>query len=189
MSESNDKLVSSHEAAAFMLAAVVTSAPIFIVAFNLGAYGEVFYEHLFALWATSISVLIAGIVVGRTTHCEVYNPWYGNVLLLLPTAWIISGVALSGNQASWANWVNSILAWSTAVLALPYILLFIIMAMAPDIDRLRTPRLRWSLTAIWVMVFVVGMTVGFFNDWVLTCKDFKIAGSDLPGNRWRPDDR
>ena len=52
------------EAGSFFVAAIVLSSSLWPIGFNLGAYGAVFYEHLFRIWASSIAALIAGLLIG-----------------------------------------------------------------------------------------------------------------------------
>ncbi|MEM7427553.1 MAG: hypothetical protein AAF441_15775 [Pseudomonadota bacterium] len=176
--------VSSSEAAAFLLCAVITSAPIFLISFNLGAYGDVFYEHLFALWAASIAALLASWTVGTTQQGEVYNPWYGTILLLIPSLWMLDEVLFQNSSHAIRDAAKWTLTTASVFLALPYTLYFVATAIAPDLQRLKTIRLKAALGTIWLVMFGSGLIVGSNNDWFMTCQDFRISGSALPENCW-----
>ncbi len=182
--------VSSSEASAFLLCAVITSAPIFLISFNLGAHGEVFFEHLFALWAASIAALLASWTIGTTADGEVYNPWYGTVLLLVPSLWMLDEVLFHSSTHAIKDVIKWVLTVASVFLALPYTLYFVATAIAPDLQRLTTVRLKIALGLIWLVMLLAGLAVGARNDWFLTCFDFTVSGNALPENCWqipRPD--
>ncbi|MGB0506572.1 MAG: hypothetical protein ACPGGK_10295 [Pikeienuella sp.] len=173
------------EAAAFLLCAVITAPPVFRVAFNLGAYGDVLYEHQMTLWAASIAALVAVLVIGRAADGQRMAPWWGVILLALPSLWMLDEVMFYGVQSTPVDIIRGVLTWSSVLLSLPYTLYFISMALTPDLNNLTSRRTRVAIVAIWVVIFSAGIIVGSHNDWFMTCRDFEIAGALAPDNCWK----
>lgn len=180
------KPIPPREAAAFLLCAVITAPPVFRIAFNLGAYGEVLYEHQMTLWAASIAALAAVLVIGRAADRRRMAPWWGVVLLAIPSVWMLDEVMFYGSQSAIVAIVRSMLTWAAVLLSLPYTLYFVAMALTPDLNNLTSARTRMAIVVIWVMIFCAGWIVGAYNDWFMTCRDFALAGSHTPDNCWRP---
>ena len=71
----------------FVLGTTGLSTATWNVAFNLGAYRTIFYGHIFAVWVTVTAILLVVLLVPER---DVPVPWWGKLLMLVPTV----GVAL-----------------------------------------------------------------------------------------------
>jgi hypothetical protein len=112
-------------------------------------------------------------------------PWWGVVLLALPTLWMLDEVMFYGVHTLPVEVVRGLLTWSSVLLSLPYTLYFISMALTPDLNNLTSRRTRVAIFGIWVVIFSSGWIVGTYNDWFMTCHDFEISGAFAPDNCWR----
>lgn len=175
---------SSKEANAFFVAAVLSSFAIWPVAFNLGAYGTVFTDHLFKVWAASIAALLANALIGRTEEGEQYFMPLGAVLLIVPSAWIIGGIIFLGNSNELVQLLMSVLALAAILLSLPYIMFIIMRAALPEAMELTNKRLRYGLAGIACVVACSAFLAGKYNYLIISCEDFDISGANPPDNCW-----
>lgn len=173
---------SAAEAGAFFIAALAIAQAVWIISFNLGAYGDVFFEHLFMVWAASIAALLARLFIGRTAEGESYFGWLGALLLLAPTLWIATEVLTLGNNSAAVQWFRFFLTVLTLGVALPYIGFVIVNTALPEIAEIQHPRLRLGLVVISLFITVLAYIVGAKNYYVMSCQEFETAGASLPDN-------
>lgn len=175
---------SAQDANAFFVAAVLSSFAIWPVAFNLGAYGTVFTDHLFKVWAASIAALLANALIGRTEEGEQYFMPLGAVLLVIPSAWILGGIVFLGNSSEWVQLLMSALALSAILLSLPYIMFIIMRAALPEAMELTNKRLRYGLAGIACVIACSAFFAGKYNYLIISCEDFDISGANPPESCW-----
>ena len=161
---------------ATLLISVASASVAFILAFNLGAFGEIFFDQIFTVWVTSTIVLV-GSIFSRLPP----NTWPARLVLLIPSAWIL--VAWIDNPRN-EDAGENVLLWLTlivTVVALPFVAWMLVSTINPDFRDL--PRSNKLTVAVAVVVFfAAGFVIGARNDVLLTCDDFKISGNDLPAN-------
>lgn len=175
---------SSTETGTFFIAAIALSLAAWPIAFNLGAYNTIFVDHLLQVWAASLAALLAGIIAGRTAEGEQYFSWWGSLLLLMPTIWIVVEVLLYGYEDDVSSLIRLITTAATVGLALPYIGYMIISAAVPEAMEIHHPRLIGGLMVIVLLIAAMAYLVGYYNYAVMTCADFDISGAALPKNCW-----
>ncbi|MGB1010954.1 MAG: hypothetical protein ACPGVP_14625 [Thiolinea sp.] len=185
MSAAKPNNPSSAEAGAFFIAALAIAQAVWIISFNLGAYGDVFFEHLFMIWAASIAALLARLFIGKTSDGESYFGWPGTLLLMAPTLWIATEVLTLGNTSAGVQWFRFILTLLTLTVALPYIGYVIINTALPEVAEIHHPRLRSGLLVITLLTTGLAYLVGAKNYYVMSCHEFEIAGASLPENCYR----
>ena len=155
------------------------------IGFNLGAYGEVFYEDVFR-------VVVAGtILFVITLISEPYGaPWIwvvrtalaGPMLWLLSAAWVEGSTSAALDRPGFALWLLAIL-----LVSVPITLRLLIDLFMPELAAAPSRRLLWSIVGLVAVVGMVGFMVGRENDRFLTCSDFAVAGSSEPENCVRSD--
>jgi len=112
-------------------------------------------------------------------------PWRGRFLLALPTVWLVLSAFIDieayrlDSPGTWALWLVTL---ASAFLTLPYLLYVIIVAVVPDIDRLKHPKLRVALSGILLVMAMAGFVIGKNHPLFLTCENFKVGGHDIPEN-------
>jgi len=151
------------------------------IAFALGAYRTVFYSRLFQLLVVS-TVLLVGVLVLRPA--VQVRPWM-LAALATPLAWTVFRIlAPTGTPGYWHQ-VELLLLLLTLV-ALPLTLWTVGLIVAPELFTLPTRRLRLTAVLIVALISATGYLFGAYNNQVLTCHDFIIAGDDTPSNCANP---
>jgi len=178
---------SAAEAGAFFIASLAIAQAVWVISFNLGAYEDVFFEHLFMIWAASIAALLARLFIGSTEDGEAYFGWGGIVLLLAPSLWIATEILTLGSSSAAVQWFRLALTLLTITVALPYIGFIIVNTALPEVAEIHHPRLRIGLIVIALFTATLAYVVGAKNYYVMSCNDFKVAGSSLPDNCYRGD--
>ena len=162
------------------VATVTIALTIWPIAFNLGAFKEVFYDDIFQL------VLISTVGLAITTVRPNYSGrtlWFVRSCLATPALWLALSVILFDSTAAAASDPYfGTLGLLTVVVAIPTVLKLLNGLFAPNLASLRDPQLLGFVIAVVIVVALVGYAVGANNDAFLTCDDFKVAGSDQPAN-------
>jgi hypothetical protein len=181
MSESADSIETANRYGtpperATLLICVASASVAFMLAFNLGAYGEVFFDQIFTVWVTS-TIVFVGSIFSRLPP----NSWPARLVLLIPSVWLL--VAWINNPGN-VGAGDTALLWLTliiTVVALPFVAWMLVSTINPDFRDL--PRSNKLTVAVAVVVFfAAGFLFGARNDTLLTCDDFKVSGNDLPAN-------
>jgi hypothetical protein len=161
----------------YIVTVAALSVAIWDVAFNLGAFGVIFYNRIFAIWVAATAVLVACLLLPK--HVSPI-PRINLLLMALPTLWFL--VTAIDHQTD-TNLNGLIIAIGLLVyfIGLPYTLWVVFSLTHSDLVQL--PRLlAMKVGTFLVIVGVVGYLVGSFNFFFLTCEDFKTSGSDTPAN-------
>jgi hypothetical protein len=162
----------------FFAATVSLSLIAWNVMFSLGAYHTVFYWRLLDLLAVAI-VLLLGVIL---LHREVRVRAWMVIVLAIPLVWVGVRVFTTAERPdSPLHWVDIVLTALTA-LTLPFILFALARIVAPDYFELPGRRLKVAMVGIVLVVSLIGYLIGAYNNLVLTCQDFNVAGDDLPAN-------
>ncbi|MBQ0897235.1 hypothetical protein KBX37_29880 [Micromonospora sp. U56] len=77
--------------------------------------------------------------------------------------------------------MDRVLLVATAAVS-PIVLWVVARILAPDYFTLPDQRARIAVVTVVAAVAVLGYVAGRFNDRLLTCEDFRVAGDDLPKN-------
>jgi putative Mn2+ efflux pump MntP len=164
----------------FLVAAIALSLVTWRIAFNLGAFGQVFYEDVYAVVVASLAALVATALAPPGSSAR---RWWSRLLLVAPTAWFIASVAftdsLSEADTHPALGVTGLLIGLTSF---PYTLYLLARAFIPQIGEVRSVR-RWvGLGVLTLAVAVTGVWVGSHNYRFMTCSDFRVSGNHQPAN-------
>lgn len=180
--EAENLSVGTQEARAFVLAAVALATGIFGIAFWFGIFQTVFFEHLFYIWVASTVAFATSLFVPPIDALPALMSWRGRVVLLLPTVWLLLE-ANSGITAATSS-IDERLLWALSIgvvaLTLPYLLYVLVFITVPDVDRLKSPKLRRALCGIVIVIAMAGFAIGQNHRLFLTCQDFKVSGDDVP---------
>jgi len=157
------------------VAVVAAALVVWWPAFDLGAYGVIFFQQLLALWAASTAVFLVSLTAGGRTRVS----WPRRLALLVPSLWLLLAIVLPE---------MGIRTWSRALF---YLAIVLTLAGAPFLAALllrvtiagyeQIPNRRRILAAAIVgMVAIASFGLGKFNGRFLTCDDFVISGNDTP---------
>ena len=164
----------------FVLGTIGLSTATWNIAFNLGVYRTIFYSNIFTVWVTVTAILLVVLLVPER---DVPVPWWGKLLMLVPTAGVIL-VPLNDSLIRNDNldWLTIILGLFAVLICLPYAIYVVINVVNADLLNLPETRLKVYLVVIVAAVGLIGLWAGANNHLFLTCGDFKIAGDDTPAN-------
>lgn len=164
----------------FFLTAVALSLGVSNIAFNLGAFGTIFYDKILAVWAISTAVLLANLAM---TKAKRPVSRFGLFALSTPTLWIVLHI-FNNTKIKWSLLDEAIFAVSLIILsiALPYAAYVLVSVTQSDALRITPQYLLGALVGIAVLIGTLSFLLGLNNDLVLTCQDFADAGAALPEN-------
>lgn len=162
------------------VATVSLSLVVWPIAFNLGAYGEVFYDDVFRLVVAAAAAFAIGAVA---SPYQGWRRWFSQTALAAPALWFALAVTLFDSTAAAASDpVLGGLGLLVAVVAVPMVLKLLMDLFTPELSSTRiSARLAYA-AAVVVLVASAGFAVGANNDAFMTCDDFKVAGADQPSN-------
>ncbi len=162
---------------ATLLISVASASVAFMLAFNLGAYGEIFFDQIFTVWVTS-TIVFVGSIFSRLPP----NSWPARLVLLIPSAWLL--VAWIDNPRK-EDAGESALAMAHSDHHRGSVAVRRLDARLDDQSRLPRPppieQARPWRSPLWSSS-PPGYLIGARNDVLLTCDDFKVSGNDLPAN-------
>jgi len=160
---------------AALLIAVPSASIAFMLAFNLGAFGEIFFEQILTVWVIATIVLVASFFSKLPPH-----RWVGRLLLLVLTVWLILAAVADPRQPEdrATKFIFGLTVFVTVV-CLPFIGWILVSAINPDFTHLTLPR-RIAILAAVVLFAGAGFFIGARNDVFLTCEDFEVSGNFVP---------
>lgn len=174
------KRFSSNQAGTFFTAVILLTLATWQISFNLGAYGEIFFQTTLTIWIVSVAALFGCLVIGRTQEGEVYATWWGVLLLLLPSVLMTSAL-----WADYVPWLVTPLEWAT-LLSIPYIAFILVSVSAREALELQDRRLLLWLVVGFVALNGISFVAGQYNAAFMTCDEFVRAGDEAPTTCWKP---
>ncbi len=161
-----------------IVAAVALAYPLGQTGFELGAYGELSFEHKFVAWTAVTATLIVFAVLPRQF---VPVPRWQLWILAIPSLWMLGrfaiGVSSPGALVHPLIFAVGIVSF---VICFPYAIYLIVRVANPGLTDIRGFR-PWSmLAAIAVIFFVLGFLVGTWNEFFITCQDARIGRMEVP---------
>jgi F0F1-type ATP synthase membrane subunit a len=173
MEDVMDQIPTASDRAALLIA-VPSALLAFWIGFNLGAFDDIFFDQVLAVWVVATIVLVASLVSNLPPR-----GWPGRLVLLVPTVWLIVATLIDPGGRSGSTDVLFIITVVVTVVTLPFIGWILVTAINPDF--LGLPRAnRNAVIAAALVFFLAGWVLGTANDQFLTCDDFKVSGNDLP---------
>ena len=161
-----------------VVAAVALAYPVGQTGFELGGYGELFFDNKLAAWITVTATLI---VLAAMPKKQLPVPRAYLWFLAIPSLWILARFVIG--VSSPGALVHPLLFVAGAVsfaLCVPYAIYLIVRIANPGLADLRDTSLRLSLALIAIIFFVAGYGIGMRNDLFLTCQELRVGGTELP---------
>ena len=177
------KAVMESQNKSFLATSLALAPTVWMLSFNFGVYGTVFYEHLFVVWAISLTALICGFVLNLKDEHASFSSWVGRFLLVLPTLWVLSGYWSHLEDTNEAVYlIDLILTFLTVLLSLPYILYHLVFMLVPGAQAIYSTKLIITLFLLTLLIGSIGFLVGSHHRLFLYCQDFEAAGNKVPEN-------
>ena len=168
----------------FYVAVIGLTFAIWPIAFNFGVYHTVLAPHLFSILAASIAILLSNLMFRRAEAEWFSSRLLVNCILLLPTLWLVAEILLHGNESTISYLLRILMTVATILIALPYIIYFIVMRIIPGMEAITEKKDKVKLAVIVAVVAGLGYITGEFHQYVISCNDFELAGIAIPGDCW-----
>lgn len=161
---------------ATLLIAVGSASVAFMLGFNFGAFGVVFFDQVFTVWVVATIVFVASIF----TRLEPQT-WPRRVVLVIPSFWLILSWLNNNTDLERIDDFTIVFTVVVTLVPLPFVGWILITTINSEFAEL--PRRNKAVVIATVGLFLVaGLVLGARNDLVLDCDDFKVSGNDLPDN-------
>jgi hypothetical protein len=157
------------------VAVVAAALVVWWPAFDLGAYGVIFFNQFLSLWAASTAVFLASLTAGRRARLS----WARRLALLIPSLWLLLAFALP--EAGPEPWSRALfyLAIVLTLAGAPFIAALLLRVTIAGYEQIPSRR-RLVAAAVVGFVAIVAFGLGQFNNRFLTCNDFIVSGNDTP---------
>ena len=163
----------------FIITVVSSSLVIWDLTFNLGAYGVVFFDKIFASWVTASATLLGCLLLPKS-RSPVSN--FGLVIMAFPTIsfffLLVKDTVISHPILPPFIIFMSFISYG---FCLPYTIFVILYLTQKDLIQL-PKQLLIRLVIIIIVIGSISYLVGRYNYFFLSCSDFKVSGNDLPSN-------
>lgn len=157
------------------VAVVAAALVVWWPAFDLGAYGVIFFQQLLALWAASTAIFLVSLTAGRRDKVS----WPGRLALLLPSLWLLLAIVVPEVGARPLSRVLFYVAIVLTLAGAPFLAALLLRVAIAGYEQI--PNRRRLLAAAVVGVVAIGsFGLGKINNRFLTCDDFVISGNDTP---------
>ena len=170
-SEANADRITQAISVAVVAAALVVWWP----AFDLGAYGVIFFQQLLALWAASTAIFLVSLTAGRLARVS----WPRRLALLLPSLWLLLAIVLP--EVGVRTWSRALfyVAIVLTLAGMPFLAALLLRVTIAGYEQIPNRR-RLLAAAVVGIVAITSFGLGRFNNRFLTCNDFVISGNDTP---------
>jgi hypothetical protein len=162
----------------FLVCIITLAYPIWQAGFEIGVYGELFYERKFVAW---VLVTAAFFGFGFLPRQMLPFPRAYLLILLVPSVWMVARLVLIHTFST--DFLFPVLFALTLVsylFCLPFSIYLLLQLVNPEMLRIRNPQALMGLIAICVAFFAIGFGMGSNHERFVSCSEFEISGNDLP---------
>lgn len=161
-----------------IVAAVALAYPLGQTGFQLGAYGELLFQHRLVAWTAVTATLVVFAVLPKPfLPMPRWHMWF----LTIPSFWMLGrfAIGISGPGAL-VHPVVFAIGIASFIFSFPYAIYLIVRVANPDLTDIRGFR-HWSiLAAIAGIFFVLGFLIGTWNEFFISCQEARIGRIELP---------
>ncbi|WP_062520099.1 hypothetical protein [Demequina silvatica] len=154
---------------------VATSTIIWWPAFQLGAWGQVFFEQILLLWAAATAALLVVLVKQGGPR----PAWPLLASLALPSLWVVAELATPPGGGAF----GSVLRWfgaAVTLVGLPVMLWVLLTTLRHDLIEVVPVRGWLAAAAVVVTIAALSAALGWLHPYYLTCEDFTVSGNSPP---------
>jgi len=157
------------------VAVVAAALLVWWPAFDLGAYGVIFFNQFLSLWAASTAIFLVSLTAGRRFRVS----WPRRLALLLPSLWLLLAFVLP--EAGSKTWSRALffLAIVLTLAGIPFLAALLLRVTISGYEQIPSRR-RLIAAGLVAMVAIASFGLGKFNNRFLTCNDFVVSGNDTP---------
>ncbi|GAA1923075.1 hypothetical protein GCM10009775_14350 [Microbacterium aoyamense] len=144
-------------------------------AFTLGAWGEIFFDDILALWAVSTAAFVFVLVERKPVGGRLARAF----VLLLPTVWLVLNFVV-GDTDNLAVAIVDLAAIGAVIIGIPFTLWVLVRIIWPDFATETRRRTKWLIALVVLGVVIASLVLGANQSKFLTCEDFTISGNSEP---------
>ncbi len=145
-------------------------------AFTFGAWGEIFFDDILALWAASTAAFVFVLVERRPVSGRLARAF----VLLLPSLWLVLNFAVDDDTTDLGVAILDLTALAAVLIGIPFTLLVLVRIVWPDFSDRTTRRSKWLIAAVVFAIVIASFVLGLNQSRFLTCDDFTISGNSEP---------
>lgn len=145
-------------------------------AFTLGAWGEIFFDDILALWAASTAAFVYVLVERRPVGGRLVRAF----LLLLPSVWLLLNFYVDDATTDLGIAVLDLIGIAAVIVGIPFTLWVLVRIVWPDFASETRRRTKWLIVTVVLGVAVIAFVLGLNQSRFLTCEDFAISGNSEP---------
>ena len=148
---------------ATLVAVVAAALVVWWPAFDLGAYGVLFFNQFLSLWAASTAIFLASLTAGRRARVS----WPRRLALLIPSLWLLLAFALPENGAKpWSRALFYVAVLLTLA-GIPFLAALLLRVTIAGYEQIPFRR-RLVAAAVVGIVAIAAYGLGQFNNRFLT---------------------
>jgi hypothetical protein len=157
------------------VAVVAAALLVWWPAFDLGAYGVIFFNQVLSLWAASTAIFLVSLTAGRRARVS----WLRRLALLLPSLWLLLAFVLP--EAGPEAWSRALffLAIVLTLPGIPFLAALLLRVTISGYEQIPSRR-RLVAAGLVAIVAIASFGLGKSNNRFLTCNDFVVSGNDTP---------
>lgn len=145
-------------------------------AFTLGAWGEIFFDDILALWAASTAAFVFVLVERKPVGGRLVRAF----LLLLPSVWLLLNFYVDDETTDLGVAILDIIGIAAVIVGIPFTLWVLVRIVWPDFAAETRRRTKWLIVLVVLGVAIVSFVLGLNQSRFLTCEDFAISGNSEP---------
>lgn len=145
-------------------------------AFTLGAWREIFFDDILALWAASAAAFVFVLVEPVPVRGRIGRA----LLLLLPTLWLVLNFVADDETTDLGVAILDLTALAAVLVGIPFTLWVLVKIVWPDFAGETRRRTKWLIALVVLGVALLSLLLGVNQAGFLTCEDFAISGNSEP---------
>jgi hypothetical protein len=157
------------------VAVVAAALLVWWPAFDLGAYGAIFFNQFLSLWAASTAIFLVSLTAGRRARVS----WPRRLALLLPSLWLLLAFVLPEAGSEALSRALFFLAIVLTLAGIPFLAALVLRVTISGYEQIPARR-RLVAAGLVAIVAIASFGLGKFNNRFLTCNDFIVSGNDTP---------
>jgi len=146
--------------------------------FTLGAYGEIFFTEMLAVWAAATAAFVFVLIERRPLGGRLLRAF----LLLLPSVWLVLTAVVDDEVTDLAIAIVDVVAILAVLIGIPFTLGVLVRVVWPDFAHDTRTRTKWLIAGVVLGVAVISFLIGLNHEHFLTCWDFELSGNWQPEN-------
>ena len=163
-----------------LVATIALAYPVGKTGFELGAYGEIFFDRMLTAWITVTATMIVLMIVPAKKKQHLHaHIW----VLAIPSVWILFRLVVGYTSPDdMLHPVLFAIGTISFMLCVPYALYLIVRIANPGLSDLREPRLRIILAFIAAFFLASGYGIGLSHEKFQSCEELEVHAETLPSH-------